>query len=119
VNTSILVADDDYGLRESLQALFELAGYDVRLARDGVEALRALEEREPNLLVLDLMMPRMNGQGVVREMERLRLRPRIPVLVLSAAGDAQARAEQLHADGMVHKPFDIDVMLDEVRRLVG
>lgn len=119
MNASILVADDDYGLRESLQALFELAGYDVRLARDGVEALRALEEREPSLLVLDLMMPRMNGQGVVDEMERRHLRPRIPVLVLSAASDATQRAEQLRADGLVRKPFDIDVVLDEVRRLVG
>ncbi|MGH2485718.1 MAG: response regulator, partial [Ktedonobacterales bacterium] len=112
-------ADDDYGLRESLQALFELAGYDVRVARDGVEALRALEEREPDLLVLDLMMPRMNGQGVVQEMERRQLRPRIPVLILSASGDAQTDAEQLHADGVVCKPFDIDVVLDAAQRLVG
>ena len=113
---TILVVDDDLGIRESLGAVLESAGYRVRLAANGEAALGALgsEPGLPDLILLDLMMPVMDGwQFRSRQLQDPRLRE-IPVVIISAGGNVQQKAENLSAVGWLRKPLMIPVLLREV-----
>lgn len=115
---TVLVVDDDPGLQEALEAILQLEGYQVATARDGLDALEQLDNALPSLILLDLMMPRMDGFTFARELERRGLRQQVPIIVLTADGRAQQKAAQVGADGALAKPFDIVALLDEVARLV-
>jgi two-component system response regulator MprA len=115
----LLVVDDDRDIRDALQDVFEGAGYEVRLAGDGHEALATLREGDwaPDLIVLDLMMPRMNGfefRDVQRHEEPL---CRIPVLLASADPALPQAARSLGVAGYLRKPLDLDDLLGTVSRL--
>lgn len=112
-----LVVDDDDGFQETLQTLLEIEGYDVILASNGEEALDKLEEVTPNLILLDLMMPRMNGYEFLRELERRGLRGAFPILIVTADATAKQKVEQLGAESYVAKPFDVTKFLDKVHHL--
>lgn len=117
---TVLVVDDDEGLQETLAMLLQGEGYHVLLASDGVEALEHLQNPQgarPAVILLDVMMPRMNGYELSEEMKRRGLRPGIPVVVLTADGRARQKAEQIGAEGYLSKPFDIPDLLDELERL--
>jgi two-component system, OmpR family, response regulator MprA len=113
----ILVVDDDVGIQELLELALEGEGYAVTTARDGVEALERLEATMPDLVVLDLMMPRLDGLGFITELSRRGLRSRVPVLVLTAAGKGNQRYHGLGAEAYIDKPFSLPELLDEVARL--
>ena len=101
----ILLADDDRGLLEMLLSIFRRAGYhDLLTASSGLEALRLWHEKQPDLVVLDVMMPGMDGFSVLREIRRA---SRVPVLMLTARGEAEDRIEGLEngADDYLPKPF--------------
>lgn len=114
----VLVVDDDSGLQETLQAVLESEDYEVAIAADGLVALEKIAARRPNLILLDLMMPRMDGYAFAKELQRQGLRSSIPIVVLTADGRAQSKAAQVGADGYLEKPFEIPDLLDEVSRLV-
>lgn len=103
----VLVADDDEDILTLVGLRLERAGYEVLTAKDGVEALEIVEQRTPDVAVVDVMMPRMDGHELVR---RLRARPEtatLPILVLTAAVHdrvAEASAEA-GADAHMRKPF--------------
>ena len=119
MTTAILVVDDDDGLREILELALLSEGYDVVAAGDGLAALEIIEERLPQLVLLDWMMPRMDGPAFAHELARRGLRPRIPILLLTAANAAPARAAQIAADGFLEKPFELPELLDEIDRLTS
>jgi len=99
------------------QTLLGIEGYDVILASNGQEALAKLEEVTPGLILLDLMMPRMNGYEFLQELERRGLRSAFPVLIIlivTADATAKQKAEQLGAESYVAKPFDVTKFLDKV-----
>lgn len=116
----VLVADDDFDTREMLAAALELWGYRVLLADDGVDALAETRASAPDLILLDLLMPELDGWGVLAS---LRLDPRtrnIPVIVISAVS-RRGLAEEILAAGataFVEKPFDIDVLEMIVQRFL-
>src|SRR6266702_1300294 len=85
----ILIVDDDAGIRTTMTRILEDEGYEVYSAADGLEALAALDGLLPALILLDLTMPRMDGWTFVAELERLELRSKIPVIVLTADGRAR------------------------------
>jgi two-component system response regulator MprA len=114
----VLVVDDDRGLQETLQALLELEGYDVVVAGDGVEALEKLDSLRPDAILLDLMMPRMNGFEFVSELQRQGRRSVAPIIVLTADGGARSRAAQIGVDGYIAKPFDVTDLLDTLDQVV-
>ena len=104
-NHKILLVDDDRDLLEMLLSIFRRAGYTKLLtASSGPEALRAWKENQPDLIVLDVMMPGMDGFSVLKEMRRT---SRVPVLMLTARGEAEDRIEGLEigADDYLPKPF--------------
>ena len=110
----VLVVDDDTGLQETLQAALEFEDYEVVIAEDGLVALEKLTTVIPNLILLDIMMPRMDGYAFAKELQRRGLRTSIPMIILTADGRAPQKAAQLGADGYIEKPFDISDFLDTV-----
>jgi two-component system, chemotaxis family, chemotaxis protein CheY len=118
VEDSILVVEDEPELQEALRDLLEIEGYAVRQARDGVEALEQVQAERPRLIVLDLMMPRMDGFEFIAELERRNLRRGIAILVLTAGRQAQEKAAQLGVEAGIAKPFDVAVLLGEIARLM-
>jgi CheY-like chemotaxis protein len=109
----VLVVDDDPDILEAICDILEAEGYDVARARHGEEALLRVEVRRPAVILLDLMMPVMDGVAFA---QALRLRPAlrdIPIVVISADGNPQ-RAASVGATGYLAKPFDIEALLAQV-----
>ncbi len=110
----ILFAEDDETLRDGLQAALESEGHETRPCADGAEALAAFEERRPDLLLLDVMMPRKSGFEVCTEVRR---RDRtVPIIFLTAKADEtdQVLGLGLGADDYIAKPFRVRVLLARV-----
>jgi two-component system response regulator MprA len=115
---TILVAEDDQALRESLARVLRFEGYEAILAADGGEALEQVDRERPDLLLLDVMMPHVDGLTACR---RLRERgEQLPVLMLTARHAVSDRVEGLDAgaDDYLVKPFSIDEMLARIRALL-
>ena len=117
---TILIADDDPTIVVSLQYLLEQAGYAVRVARDGQEALDAIEQSLPDLMLLDVMMPRLSGYDVCQRVRESPQWRRLRILMLTAKGGAvEARKGlALGADGYMTKPFATQELLRQVAELL-
>lgn len=114
----ILLVEDNQDLAEGLRYNLELEGYAVHLAKDGQEALELARETAPDLIILDLMLPGIDGYQVLRAL-RSRGNP-TPVLILSARGaeEDKVRGFRLDADQYVTKPFDLLELLERVKSLL-
>jgi DNA-binding response OmpR family regulator len=119
VPTSVLVVDDEPQVAWVLTWSLEAEGYRTLTARDGLAALRAIREHRPRLMLLDIMMPTMDGWSVLEEMRRLpdEERPRVVVVSALASLRDRARAAELGADAFVPKPFDVDQLLEVLHGL--
>jgi two-component system, OmpR family, response regulator MprA len=118
VTTTILIADDEPGIRDALESSLVFEGYDVRTAPDGRAALAEIERSRPDLLLLDVRMPGMDGLTACR---RLRAQdPHLPVLMLTARDMTGDRVAGLDAgaDDYLAKPFELDELLARVRALL-
>ena len=114
----ILVVEDDELLRETLSEVLSDEGHDVRAAANGADALHQLDRHQPDLIVLDLMMPVMDGFAF-REAQRSRgVALEVPLLVLSAVRDLDAAGHRLGAAAWMTKPFRLDEVLATVSRLL-
>ena len=104
----LLFADDNESMRNMVQALLEASGHSVGLAADGAAALASVLTREPDLLILDLEMPRMSGFEVCRAVKQNPFTARIPVLMLTGQGDVDHKVQgfEAGADDYLAKPFD-------------
>jgi len=114
----VLVVEDDSDLAMLVQMIVADAGYEVRMAGDGAEALERVGERMPGLILLDMRMPVMNGWEFAREF-RSRFGRAAPIVVVTAAENARARAEEIDADGWMEKPFEIEEVARMVSRFLG
>jgi DNA-binding response OmpR family regulator len=116
-NKRVLVVEDDPHIAEGLRLNLSLKGYELQIALDGVAALRLWKEWKPALIVLDIMLPHIDGLTVLRN---IRLEDeRLPVLILSARGEPEQRVEglALGGDDYLAKPFNLDEFLLRVERL--
>jgi CheY-like chemotaxis protein len=111
----VLVVDDDSGLRGMVATALEITGYTVRQAGHGLEALEALQRETPCVILLDLMMPVMDGWTFRQQQLAHPSFATIPVVVMSAHHRAQQAARDLGATAYVVKPFDLDSLLHIVR----
>ena len=118
MSRTILVVDDDPDLRLMLRGILEEEGYAVAVARDGLDALTIVDQALPDLILLDLSMPRMDGYAFAAELSRRDLRDSVPVMVLTADGNASHKAARLGADAYLPKPFLLDDLLAAVERLL-
>ena len=114
----VLLADDDRAIRESLERALQLEGYQVVLAADGVQALSFIRREVPDLAILDVMMPGVDGLGVCRVLRADGVR--IPILMLTARVDVTARVAGLDAgaDDYLAKPFELQELLARLRALL-
>ena len=111
----VLVVDDEPGVRHVARILLSHSGYDVVVARHGKDALARLNDKRPDLIVLDLHMPVMNGWQFRAEQRRLESPlASVPVLLMTGEADADACAAALDAVGVVRKPFAASALLDAV-----
>jgi CheY-like chemotaxis protein len=113
---TILVVDDDLDVRRLLESCLTVEGYEVVTAANGWEALQRLETCRPSVILLDLMMPVMDGESFRHRQQREPALQHIPVVCLSAKHDARAIAGRLGAIECFPKPFDLDALVAAVRR---
>ena len=115
---TVLIADDDRAIRDSLERALQLEGYRTRTAADGVEALTAVHADPVDLLILDVMMPGVDGLGVCRVLRAEG--DRTPILMLTARVETPDRVAGLDAgaDDYLPKPFDLDELLARIRALL-
>lgn len=116
----ILVIDDDPAISELVAINLEMAGYDVSQAEDGIKGQALAVQIQPDLIMLDLMLPKVDGFTVCQRLRRDDRTADIPVLMLTALGQTQDKVEGLNAgaDDYMTKPFEIEEMLARVRALL-
>ena len=117
-NKRVLVVEDEMHIAEGLKLNLSLQGYDVKISADGVSAINDWKEWKPDLVVLDIMLPEIDGVSVLRN---IRLEDeRIPILVLSAKSSPEDKVECFHygVDDYLQKPFNLDEFLLRVDRLL-
>jgi DNA-binding response OmpR family regulator len=117
MNTKILVVDDEKAVSDLLAYNLRKAQYEVFVAADGLEALAQIERAKPDLILLDVMMPQMDGLDVVRE---LRKTSDIPVIMITARGEEIDRVVglELGADDYVCKPFSVRELMSRVKAVL-
>jgi DNA-binding response OmpR family regulator len=115
----ILVIDDEADLTTVLSKRLEANGYDVRVAHDGVEALETLKVVIPDVIILDILMPRMDGFSFYKELKKNPAQATIPVIIITARGKMEATFSAMGADEFLAKPFDSQVLLEKVAVLVA
>jgi CheY-like chemotaxis protein len=109
----VLVVDDEPAIRALVAKIVERAGFPVETARDGAEAIEMLERTSYGVIVLDLMMPNIDGYGLIRHLKQRGTQPRPAVIVVSAGDSAALRQlDGAMVHSIVRKPFDIDVLGD-------
>ena len=118
---TILLVDDDPDLVEMLRRKLEAEGYAVVMALDGKEALMKAEASQPDLVLLDLMMPVMDGFATLQELRRMPKTHATPIVILTGKGDRKSifQAELLGANGFLVKPCDWTDMANMVRKHLG
>jgi twitching motility two-component system response regulator PilH len=117
---TILLVDDDHATLKYVGLILENEGYRVVVAHDGEEALLKVRESRPDLVLLDIIMPRKNGYQVCRTIKEDETLRTLPVLMLSAKAQPSDRfwAKRVGADGFVAKPFDPADLLREIHALL-
>jgi CheY-like chemotaxis protein len=118
---TILVADDTATGRELVRAVLEPAGYIVLEASDGIEAVQLARDAHPDMILLDLHMPRLDGYGVVRELRQSPEFAALPIVALTASA-MQGDRERAMAAGFsdyIAKPIKLAVLRTEIERLLG
>ncbi len=115
-----LIVDDDEGIRRLLKAVLELDGWEVHTAVDGDEAVAMAELYEPDAVLLDIMMPTTDGMTALRRIRESETTHDIPVMMVSALGDAQqiAEATEAGADDYMVKPVDAEGVSDRLLRML-
>ena len=127
MSEKILIVDDDPDMRDALTIILESQGYEIVTAQDGLDALATLKAEKPDLMLLDLLMPKMDGFAVLKELQdgRWAKYRNIPIVVLSSVREEASRrryeletALELKVDDYVEKPVSPDVLLKRVGNLL-
>lgn len=117
--TRVLVIEDESDIRNLLSDMLRESGFDVDLAPNGTVALGKMHKHLPDVVVLDLVMPVMDGWGFIETLRTQTKWSQVPILVVSAAHELPGAAKQLGVGGALTKPFDLDHLVREVERLAA
>jgi DNA-binding response OmpR family regulator len=115
----VLIVDDDPDILMLLAVVLEDAGFGAVLASDGVNAMERFQEEQPDLVVLDVMMPRQDGWTTLQKMMESSDPPGVVVLTAKRSPDDAVRAYELGARKYMTKPFEVDELLSTIRALAG
>jgi len=114
----ILLIDDDIDLQQLTKITLKAKGYVVETANNGLEGLSKLETIKPDLIILDMNMPKLGGLGFYQKILNSQDRPRYPVLVLTARTNLEQLLTQMNIDGFIAKPFEIDDLIRKVDTII-
>ncbi len=116
----ILLVDDDFEIIESMRLALESRGYSVTVARDGNQGLAMAEKEDPDLMILDMMMPKRSGFLVLEKLRRSRPNPLRVIMITANEGSRhKVYAEMLGVDDYIRKPFAMDRLLEAVEKLLS
>ena len=116
----ILIVDDDAEIITAIRFGLEAKGYEVLIARDGNEGLAMAEREQPDLVILDMMMPKRSGFLVLEKLRRTEKNPTRVIMITANEGSRhKAYAEMLGVDDYIRKPFAMDRLIESVSRLLG
>jgi two-component system response regulator AtoC/two-component system nitrogen regulation response regulator NtrX len=122
INSSLILLVDDSEVSNFLmQSILEERGYSILSVSNGKDALDFLKQQQPNLIILDIMMPEMNGFGVLESVKKFEATAKIPVMILTARNNLkdQEKAISMGAADYMIKPIDIDDVVERVSRLMN
>ena len=117
--STLLIVDDDAGIRRLLAEFLEDEGFQVRLAENGAQAVQLSHSTHPDLILMDLRMPIMDGATAIRLVKSDPATDHIPIIAMSAERNLRDPLTKLLSDGVVAKPFDMDALIKQVRRLLA
>ncbi len=116
----ILLVDDDAEIIETLRYALEAQDFEVLIARDGNQGLALVEKEDPDLVILDMMMPKRSGFLVLEKLRQIRKVPIKVIMVTANEGSRhKAYAEMLGVDDYIRKPFPMDRLIESVKKLLG
>lgn len=116
----VLLVDDDAEIVESMRFALESAGFQVLVARDGNEGIAMIEHQSPEVLILDMMMPKRSGFLVLEQLRRSETNPmRIIMITANEGSRHKAYAEMLGVDEYIRKPFPMEKLVETVRKLIA
>ena len=118
---NILIVDDETDIIEILQFVLEAEGYECITATDGEEGLKLAKEASPDLIILDVMMPKINGYKISRLLKYDSKYKNIPILMITARSQEEDRVigEETGADEYITKPFKVDYVVEKVKNYIG
>jgi DNA-binding response OmpR family regulator len=125
--TKILIVDDDPDIRDAVSTILEAHSYQVVTANNGEEGLKKLKEERPDLMILDLLMPKLDGFGVLKEIQDPRWSKycKIPILILTSIKEDVSRRRyeletglDLNIDDYVEKPINPGILIERVKKLL-
>jgi DNA-binding response OmpR family regulator len=119
MSKKVMIVDDNKDIRTSVHQILEICGYEVIEAEDGVDCLKQLEQVRPDLVILDIMMPGLNGWDVVARIKQNERWNTIPIVFLTAKGDDMSMGlAGLASEEYIVKPFDVKKLMECVDRIL-
>ena len=117
--TKILLIEDDREISQTLQRVLEATGYTLAVANNGMDGRRIADTIAPDLVITDMMMPRMGGFPVLEHLKEKENPPKVIMITANEGGRHKAYAEMLGVDEYIRKPFAMDVLLEAIERVLG
>ena len=117
-NNVILLVEDDHDIRVAVRQTLEMASYEVVSAPNGADALRILDRQQPDLIILDLHMPLMDGEEFLKAKERDERLAEIPVILISASPPARIMKVAPKVDKIIIKPLDLEKFLEKIPQVL-
>ena len=118
MSAKILLIEDDRDISSTIRGVLESAGYRVLTAPNGIEGQKLIQAETPDLVITDMMMPRMGGFPVLEFLRTLESPPKVIMITANEGGRHKAYAEMLGVDEYLRKPFAMDVMLEAIDRIL-
>jgi DNA-binding response OmpR family regulator len=119
MNKRILVCDDDEGILDMLEIILETMGYHIIPEKNSLNIYNVIEQQRPDLVLLDLWMPFLSGDQVLKTLRKNPETEKLPVIMLSASTDGEKIAAASGADAYIAKPFDMQLLVNNIQRLVN
>jgi len=116
---TILIIDDDREIAGTLHSVLQAIGYQIHVANNGVDGQRLIESVKPDLVITDMMMPRMGGFPVLEFIKQLSNPPKVIMITANEGGRHKAYAEMLGVVDYLRKPFSMELLLDAVRKALN
>lgn len=112
----VLIVDDNASILEVMEIMLRDAGYTVKTESDPAMVKTSIHEFIPDLILLDLWMPGINGINIIKDLKNKKSTKKIPVIIISALNGAEENARKIGASDFIAKPFDMDLMLEMVKK---